>query len=86
MTKEDEDRQTLVLLAISGIVLISPILGIQGARSAISAMADPDDDRFRGNNDPEWGITPGAQRKAKQRELQARLDAEKKKKTFPWQR
>merc|ERR1719188_81730 len=74
MTKEQEDQQILVLCVIAGIVLISPTIGIQMARSAISKMTAEDDDRFRGNTDPLFG------RQKKQAELKARLEAEEKKK------
>ena len=86
MSAEDEEKQSIVLGIIGLLVFLGPITGIQMARGAISSMADEDDDRFRGNTDPEWGVTPGAQRKAKNRALQARLDAEKETKKFPWQR
>lgn len=52
MSKEDEDKQALVLAIISGIVLLAPITGIQMARGAIDKMASEDDERFRGDNDP----------------------------------
>lgn len=80
ISKDEEDQQVLVLTVIALIVLLSPTIGIQMARGAIASMAEEDDDRFRGNNDPDWGISPDARRKKKQRELQARLDKENKKK------
>ena len=48
------DQQILVLTVISLIVLISPTVGIQMARKAISDIKDEDDDRFSGNSDPTW--------------------------------
>jgi hypothetical protein len=84
MTKEEEDQQVLVVSVIALIVLISPLVGIQTVRTLISKMTEPDDDRFRGNSDPDWNVTPDARRKTKQRELQARLDAEKNKKKGPF--
>ena len=86
MSASDEEKQSIVLGIIGLIVFLAPITGIQMARGAISSMADPDDDRFRGNTDPEWSITPDAQRKQKRRALQAKLDAEESSKKFPWQR
>ena len=55
------------------------------ARTAISAAIDDDDElaaQFRGNNDPDWAVTPSAKRKKRDQELAARLKAEKKKKSW----
>ena len=81
MSKEDEDQQILVLTVISLIVLISPTVGIQMARKAISDIKDEDDDRFSGNSDPTWNSGAKAGRDKK---LAAQLKAEqaKKKKGF----
>ena len=68
ISKEEEDQEVLVLVIITLIVLISPTVGIQMARGAISNMAEEDDDRFRGNTDPLWSVSPDAQRKKKQAE------------------
>lgn len=67
-----------MLAIIGGVVLVSPILGIQAARGVISNFKDPEDQRFSAGGDPEWSVTPSAKRKKKQAELQAQLDAEKK--------
>ena len=88
MDADDEKKQSIVLAVLSCIILFSPIIGIQMARGAISTMVKQDSalaDSFVGDKDPEWSITPGARRKQKQRELQAKLDAEQAKKPF-WQR
>merc|ERR1719207_92009 len=52
MTEEDEKVQAAFLAAIAGIVLIAPTIGIYSAKGAIDAMAQEDDERFRGNTDP----------------------------------
>ena len=47
VTQEEAEENTLKMIAgISAIVLISPIVGIQMARKAISDVKDDDDDRF----------------------------------------
>ena len=47
---DDEETSVKILVVVAGIVLIAPILGIQGARKAISSMKD--DDMDLGSNDP----------------------------------
>lgn len=47
----DEEEQGLVkVLGIGAFVIVSPIIGIQGARKAISDVKEGDDDRFRAND------------------------------------
>lgn len=81
MSADDEKAQTILLAIIGGIVLVSPIIGIQMARGAISAMSDDEmKASLRDGKDPSWSVTPDAKRKAKNRALQAQLDAEASKK------
>lgn len=76
LTKEEEDGQKFVLVLIGATVILSPIIGIQSARTMISKFKDEDDTRFSQGGDPEWGATPSAKKNKRQRELQAQLQKE----------
>jgi len=83
MSAEAEETQAKVLAIIAGIVLVSPILGIQAVRGAISKMASEDEliaNEFKGAKDPLWGRAK--QKADKEAALKRAMDAEKKKNRF----